>query len=418
MFVDKVIIQVTAGAGGNGKLSFHHTKNHRGGPDGGDGGRGGDIVLRADHNTSSLLKYRSNKVWQADNGANGENGRKRGKSADTLELIVPPGTQILEDGEVVADLTDNDATFVVATGGDGGFGNAHFTSSTRQAPRFAEIGEPGEERELTLELKLIAQVGLIGLPNAGKSTLLGSISNARPEIADYAFTTLVPNLGMVDIDGASVLFADIPGLIEGASQGRGLGDEFLRHVERTSVLIHLIDATAEEIAADYAVIQQELRNYTIDLSSKPQLVALNKCDALDEPARAAAVAKMTALGLKLDKDLFVISAASKLGVTELLRATLMMFQAQPAEPVAEAAIPVLGLREHDHSWRIEDDDHGVFVIHGAEIEKLARRTDQTQTEAVDRLMKILTSRGVIREIERRSTSSDAIIQIGRKKFRW
>ncbi len=416
MFIDKVTIQIQAGNGGNGKLSFRHTKDHKGGPDGGDGGRGGDIVLRADHNTSSLYKYRTNKVWRAADGGAGGTNRRHGKSASSLELIIPPGTQVIENETVIADLTTHDARFVAAKGGEGGFGNTHFKSSTRQAPRLAEIGEPGETKELTLELKLIAEVGIIGLPNAGKSTLLGSISNARPEIADYAFTTLTPNLGVVTISDRSVLFADIPGLIEGAADGRGLGDDFLRHVERTRVLIHMIDATDAEILKNYEIIQKELKSYSTKLANKSQLVVLNKIDALDGKQLKQKIVELNKLGLKEKKNLFLISAASKQGIDELLRATLAMVNKQPKEKAPKAELPVIGPNRPDRSWTVEKQDN-MFVVHGAELEKIALRTDMSQSDAVARLYTLLTNRGVLREIERQG-GVDATIKIGKKKLTW
>jgi GTP-binding protein len=250
MFVDSAKVIIRAGNGGNGAVSFKHDKfKARGGPDGGDGGDGGDVVLKASRNQNTLAAFRYKKLLQAENGGQGTKRRRHGKTASDLEVAVPVGTMVTSpEGELLADLTEDGMSVIIAKGGKGGFGNAHFVSSVRQVPRVAEKGEQGEDREAVFELKMIADVGIVGLPNAGKSTLLSVVSNARPEIANYPFTTLVPNLGVVDIDSRhSILLADIPGLIEGASQGKGLGDEFLRHVERTSVLLHLVDAYNEDV---------------------------------------------------------------------------------------------------------------------------------------------------------------------------
>src|SRR5882757_6159100 len=272
-FIDTVTIDVIAGDGGDGKLSFRHEKFiDKGGPDGGDGGQGGDVVLVASRNENSLAIFRYKKEVKAPSGQPGDTTRKRGRSAADLLVPVPVGTMATNgEGEVIADLTHDGQQAVIAKGGRGGYGNAHFVSSTRQTPKFAEKGEPRETLQAKLELKMIADVGLIGLPNAGKSTLLGRISNAKPEIADYPFTTITPNLGVVDIDeGTTVLMADIPGLIEGASEGKGLGHEFLRHVERTAVLIHLIDAYQPDITNAYNTIRAELKAHDPALAKRPE----------------------------------------------------------------------------------------------------------------------------------------------------
>lgn len=285
MFVDKVTVKVKAGDGGDGAVSFRHEKFiDKGGPDGGDGGHGGDVILEASRNQNTLAAYRFQRELKADPGKAGSKRRKHGRSGKDFTAQIPVGTTILSnEGEVLADLTHDGQQVIVARGGKGGFGNAHFISSTRQVPRVAEKGEEGEELELTLELKMIADVGLVGLPNAGKSTFLASVSNARPEIANYPFTTLTPNLGVVDLGKEdSLLIADIPGLIEGASQGKGLGDEFLRHVERTGVLLHLIDSYNDDISKAFKTIYAELKAYKLDLTTRPQIIALTKIDGLDD----------------------------------------------------------------------------------------------------------------------------------------
>ncbi len=319
-FVDRVSVTLKAGDGGNGIVSFRHEKyREQGGPDGGDGGDGGDIVLRASRNQNTLAAFRYKKLLRAESGQAGKKAKKHGKSGADLEIDVPVGTIVTDrSGQDLADFTADGQRETLARGGKGGFGNAHFVSSTRQAPRVSEKGEKGQEIEATFELKMIADVGVVGLPNAGKSTLLSVISNARPEIADYPFTTLVPNLGVVDIDQkTSLLFADIPGLIEGASQGKGLGDKFLRHIERTSVLIHLIDVYSQDTAHDYQTIMKELAAYQVDLSQRPQVVALSKIDGVDKKEIAA---QMKALKRVIPKKTLAlaISSQSGKGIKELL----------------------------------------------------------------------------------------------------
>ncbi|HXH26346.1 MAG TPA: GTPase ObgE, partial [Candidatus Acidoferrum sp.] len=279
MFADKAELIIKAGSGGNGAVSFRHEKYiDKGGPDGGDGGKGGDIIFVGSSNVNTLSDFRRKQELKAGDGQAGAKQRKHGRSADDLVVAVPIGTQVWREGKMIADVLADGQQVRIARGGDGGFGNAHFTSSTRQVPKVAELGEKGESFVANLELKLLADVGLIGFPNAGKSTLLSVITNARPEIADYAFTTLTPNLGVADIDDASLLVADIPGLIEGASQGKGLGDQFLRHIERTAVLIHLIDIYEPDPVRAYQVINDELKQYSKKLMSRPQLVVLTKIE--------------------------------------------------------------------------------------------------------------------------------------------
>ena len=318
-FLDQTTIHVKAGDGGAGCASFRRERSiARGGPNGGDGGRGGDVVAVAVDNLNTLIDFRYRQHVRARNGAPGEGNDRTGASAPSVEIRVPTGTQILgEDGEVLLfDLDRAGARARLAAGGDGGFGNARFKSATNQAPRRAEPGRPGEERTLVLRLKLIADVGLVGLPNAGKSTLLAAVSRARPKIADYPFTTLVPGLGMVVVDDVEIVLADIPGLIAGAHRGSGLGDRFLGHVERCAVLLHLVDGTAADVAADYRTVREEIRAYGAGLAGKPEIVALNKCDALrvaEVRERSAALA--AAAGTAVHR----LSGAAGLGREALLR---------------------------------------------------------------------------------------------------
>ncbi|MBR2709945.1 GTPase ObgE, partial [Candidatus Saccharibacteria bacterium] len=268
MFVDKAKVSLKAGDGGNGAVSFRHEIYiPKGGPDGGDGGKGGDIIFKADKDTDTLVDFRFTPILTAENGKNGSGQRSAGRSGRDLIVEVPIGTAVYKNGSLLADLVQDGQTAVIARGGDGGFGNAHFKSSTRQAPIIAEVGEPGEEFEAELELKSLADVGLVGLPNAGKSTFLSVVSNARPEIADYPFTTITPQLGVAIIDGHDILIADIPGLIEGAAEGKGLGHDFLKHVERTAVLLHLVDVYNDDAGTAYETIRNELKKYE-DLATR------------------------------------------------------------------------------------------------------------------------------------------------------
>ncbi len=336
-FLDQAKIYLKSGDGGPGCLSFRREKYiEYGGPDGGDGGRGGDIIFEAASNLNTLIDYRYNQHFIAKNGRGGAGRNKTGADGADLVLKVPVGTQILaEDKEtVLADLTEEGQRIVFLKGGDGGFGNLHFKSSTNQAPRHTTPGWPGQEREVWLRLKLIADAGLIGLPNAGKSTFLSVCTAAKPKIADYPFTTLSPNLGVVRLgargskkgDGVDFVVADIPGLIEGAHEGQGLGDRFLGHVERTKVLLHLVDGTEEDVAANYKTIRGELKAYGHNLSRKPELVALNKCDAL---SKEEIKKKVAALKKASRKEVFILSAAARQGVDEVLRA--MVKKIRPRE---------------------------------------------------------------------------------------
>lgn len=401
MFTDIVKVRVAAGKGGDGVVSFHRTKgNAKGGPDGGDGGDGGSIVVRADHNSNTLSKYRSSKLWQAEDGTDGAANKRRGKRGDDIELIVPPGTVVMIEDKMLADLEKSGDEAIVAHGGRGGFGNAHFISSVRQAPKLSEVGEDGEAKELTFELKLVADVGLVGLPNAGKSTMLSVISNARPKIANYPFTTLEPNLGVVDIDQQSFLAADIPGLIEGASKGKGLGDEFLRHVERTRLLLHLVDASSADIAKDYLAIQKELAEYKVDLSKKPQIIVLTKIESVPKPDIASKVAEISKAAKVKPEEIHSVSSVASYGMAELLRSVIKRLNeinANSAESEVESEeMPVIRLDESS-LWRVEKYGKKYRVI-GQEIEGFAKRTNFDQYQSVQRLMHILERKGISRQL--------------------
>ncbi len=319
-FLDLAKVHIRSGSGGGGAVSFRREKYIEfGGPDGGDGGSGGSVIVEAVDGLNTLIDFRYQQHFFAKNGQPGMGKQRTGKDGDDIVLRVPVGTEVLDEDEetLIAELMQVDERVVLARGGNGGFGNLHFKTSTNQAPRRANPGQPGVERTIWLRLKLIADAGLLGLPNAGKSTFLAATSNARPKIADYPFTTLHPNLGVVGVDGAEFVVADIPGLIEGAHEGRGIGDRFLGHVERCSVLLHLIDGTSETIAEDYRTIITELEAYGGHLADKPRVTVLNKVDALDDDERAEAKATLEA---EVGAPVLMMSGVSREGVTEVLRA--------------------------------------------------------------------------------------------------
>jgi GTPase len=322
MFIDRVKIKVKAGDGGNGVTAFRREKFvPRGGPSGGDGGVGGSVWMEADEGLNTLLHLRFNPEHKADRGRHGEGSNRFGKDGEDATVRVPVGTQVFnpETEELLVDFTEAGQKFLIAKGGKGGWGNAHFATPTRRAPKFHYTGRPGQEKELQLELKLIADVGLVGFPNAGKSTLISVISAAKPKIADYPFTTLEPNLGVVDLgDFRTFVVADIPGLIEGASEGAGLGDRFLRHVERTKLMLHLVDVSSLEgrdPVEDYRIINRELVNYNKDMADRPQIVLATKIDALDDPER---LESLRSVAEHDGKDFIAISSVANTGLKELV----------------------------------------------------------------------------------------------------
>lgn len=420
MFVDKVLIHVKAGDGGNGAVSFRHEIYvDKGGPDGGDGGNGGDVILEASRNQNTLVAFRFQKRIVADAGKPGSKRRMHGKSGEELVVQVPVGTTIAsETGEVLADLTKDGQKALIARGGKGGFGNAHFVSSTRQAPRIAEKGEPGDEISLVLELKMIADVGLVGLPNAGKSTFLASVSNAKPEIANYPFTTLTPNLGVVDVgNSSSLLVADIPGLIEGASEGKGLGDEFLRHVERTGVLLHLIDAYNDDITGSFKIIWDELRAYRIDLTKRPHIVALTKVEGLDDEIIADRIKELKKVVPK-GIEVTAISSQSKQNVEDLLFKMNKIVQKERAKKQKKEEkseeLPVLTISDEE-AWNIKKTDKG-FTVTGKKIERFARRTDFDSFHGTQRLRDIMKKMGIMHGLVRQNIEPGNKIQIGQPKI--
>ena len=427
MFVDVAKVFVKAGRGGDGIVSFRHEIYiDKGGPNGGDGGRGGDVIFKATENLNTLLDFRYKPELKAENGANGGKQNKHGKSGENLIVKVPVGTIVRRNGDIIADLTENNQEVVIAIGGRGGFGNAHFKSSVRQVPRIAELGEPGEEFEAELELKLLADVGLIGFPNAGKSTFLSVISNAKPEIANYEFTTLTPNLGVADVDQDSILIADIPGLIEGASKGKGLGDAFLRHVERTAVLLHLIDAYSDDIKNSYLTICNELKSYSKELDIRPEIVAITKIEGLDQDIidmQIDELKKVVSPGTKV----MAISSMAHKGLKELLRELNKIVKVEREKQkeifitVEDDELPVISLNQEELSkaWnveKVEEEDRTLYIVTGEKIERFAIRTNFDQEEGVDRLRDILKKLGIAQELLKKGAESDSIISISGKEF--
>ena len=426
MFIDTAKVFIQAGKGGDGAVSFRHEIYvDKGGPDGGEGGKGGDVIFLATNNVNTLLDFRYKPELKASPGQNGSKSKRAGRSGKDFIVKVPVGTVVKRDGRVIADLTEHNQEVIIARGGDGGFGNAHFKSSVRQTPRIAELGELGDTFEAELELKLLADVGLVGFPNAGKSTFLSVVSNARPEIADYAFTTLTPNLGVADIDDGSLLIADIPGLIEGASEGKGLGDDFLRHVERTSVLLHLIDAYSNDIKADYATIRTELEKYSEKLIGRAEVVALTKTEGLDDEIIQMQIDELKkAIGD--DTPIFAISSSAHKGLKDVLRALRSRVQhvrdAEEEQQEEEGGLPVISLTaEQKHlAWTVakENTDDGgvVFVVKGHKIEKFARRTDLSNFDGLNRLRDIIKKMGIAYQLRRLGAEGDSIIRIGGSEF--
>lgn len=413
MFVDRAKIMVKAGKGGDGSMSFHREKYvASGGPDGGDGGHGGNVVFVADNQLSTLLDFKYKKKYNAENGGDGTAGKCRGKNGKDLTIKVPVGTVIKFNGRVVADMKTKEDTFVAAKGGIGGWGNVHFATATRQAPKFAKVGTYGDERELELELKLLADVGLLGFPNVGKSTLLSTISAAKPKIANYHFTTLIPNLGVVSAgEGESFVVADIPGLIEGASEGAGLGHDFLRHVERTRLLIHVVDVSGIEgrnPIDDFDLINKELEAYNPELSQRPQIVAANKTDIITDPEMYKAfLDEMEAREIKV----FEISAATKTGVRELMAYTASMLK--------EIPIPELEVESIDHvdyTYQAEEEftvrrENELFVVEGPYVTKLINSINFEDYESLGYFQTMLRKKGIISALEKAGIQENQIVRM-------
>jgi len=420
MFTDRVKVFVKAGDGGAGQLSFRREKFvPRGGPDGGNGGRGGNVVLEVSRQLNSLQDYRFKHHFAASRGGRGGGSRRHGKDAPDIVLQVPPGTLVKdEDGQTLADLVADRQRLVVARAGRGGRGNASFKTSTRQTPRFAELGEPGESRWLWLELKLIADVGLVGLPNAGKSTLLSVASAARPKIADYPFTTLDPVLGVVELaDDASFVMADLPGLIEGAAEGAGLGLQFLRHVERTRALIHVIDASSgdrQKLWNDYQQVRTELKKYSPALARRPQLIALSKMDAVTDSSEVVAFRQRL---VKLRRRTFPISAVTGEGVQDLLWATQRTLVRRREKAAAEP-LPALKVYRGPTTadpFTIEPVEGG-FRVSGDQLQRLLAMTDMTNPEGLAHFQRMLDRWGLNDALARHGARGGETVRISDVEF--
>jgi len=423
MFLDRVKIWVHAGDGGDGAATFRREAHvPRGGPDGGDGGRGGSIRLRVDAGQTTLRDFRYAHHFKAVPGGRGLGSRKHGRAGEDMVLTVPPGTAVFDDaaGELLADLVESGQEALIARGGRGGLGNTHFKTATHQAPKHAQRGEPGEERWLRLELRLIADVGLVGLPNAGKSTLLAALTAATPKIADYPFTTLEPNLGVLDlgeVDERRPTIADVPGLIEGASQGAGLGHAFLRHVERTRILVHVVDGSDRDPEWSYGVIQDELEAHDPALLAKPMLVAFNK---VDRPAALAAWPAFRAARDRAGLPVVAISAERGDGLPELLTALAGLLP--PADeldaPREPGGVVVHRLEGRDETFHVVRDDDGVIRVSGRRIERLAAQTDFGIEESAERFQRDLARMGVDAELRRAGVASGDLVRIGAVELEW
>jgi len=434
MFCDQATVVFIAGKGGNGCVSFRREKFiAQGGPDGGDGGNGANIILLADENINTLSDFRTQKRYKGENGQPGKGKDMHGKNAKDLILKVPVGTMILgeKDNRLLMDLKASGETYAICHGGKGGKGNARFATSTLQAPRFAEVGEKGEDVQVILELKLIADVGLIGLPSAGKSTLISRISNARPKIASYAFTTLIPNLGLVDVKQItgkkiqdSFVAADIPGLIEGAHYGKGLGDEFLKHITRTKILIHVIDINDKDIIESYKTINKELKSYNPKLAKKPQIIALNKVDTVDDDIVTMLTKELK--GNIKNTQIFQISAVTGKGVSELILATYKLLKLARKENKTEKKIESYKVHKPHlkiSSKRFEitlinegNNSHSkkAFNVKGKSIEKMVQMTNFNNEQGVERIYAYIEKSGIFKELRAKGAKEGDDLQIANK----
>lgn len=419
-FADEITIEVKAGDGGNGAISFRHEKYvNKGGPDGGDGGHGGNIVLKADHNLNTLADLAKRKRYEAEEGKAGSKQKSAGKGGEDLILRVPVGTQVYELDEtgdvpkeyLVADLSSNDDEFIIAEGGEGGYGNAHFARPSFQVPQFADLGAPGEEKEVVLKLKIVADIGLVGLPNVGKSTILSVISNAKPKIANYEFTTLIPNLGIARYKETSFVVADIPGLIEGASSGKGLGHQFLRHIERTRLLVHVLDATREDILGDFNTVLKELENYNPILASRPKIVVFNKIDVVT-PERLKELKKLKLPG----QQIHYLSATTHDGLNDLLDSIVELLTKIPKEEASSAVGKVFTLDDLPYSrFEVSQEDE-YFTVTGSKQERLAIKTDFDNPQALGRFLKVFKRMGVLAELKKIGAVSGNKVRVGTKEF--
>jgi GTPase len=428
MFYDRAKIYIKGGDGGAGAATFRREKYiPRGGPDGGDGGPGGNVYFRVDAHANTLIDFRYQIHFRAEGGTHGARQKKNGKTGEDLYIDVPPGTVIYDDetGDALADLLEHGDTYLAARGGRGGKGNTRFKSSTRQAPRIAEKGEPGQELWVRLELKVIADVGLLGFPNAGKSTLLSVTSAARPKVADYPFTTLEPSLGVVDIGGSrgnSFVMADIPGLIEGAAEGVGLGHEFLRHIERCRLLLHVIDGSGgleeRDPVADFHNINRELEEYSPALAQRPQIVAVNK---MDLPETAENLPRIEAAVAEAGYTVFPIAAVTGQGIDKLMQAVGAMVAELPApepEVAPEDRVVYTLPDEDDDHFEVEQTSAHHFAVYGDRIERFTRMTDFGNEEGADRFQRVLDSSGISEALEEAGVEPGDIVQIAEVELVW
>ena len=422
MFVDYTKIIVKSGDGGNGAVTFRREKYvAAGGPDGGDGGKGGDVYFIVDPDANTLINFRYNKKYKAQNGENGTGNRCFGKSGEDLYIKVPLGTVIKdnETGKVIADLSEPGQCELVMPGGRGGKGNSHFATATRQAPRFAIKGEKGIEKELILELKLLADVGLVGFPNVGKSTILSMVTSARPKIADYHFTTLEPNLGVVKTEyGDSFVIADIPGIIEGASQGIGLGLQFLRHIERTRLLLHVIDVSGTENrnpVEDFETINKELKKYSKKLSTRKQIIVANKIDSMQDETLYHELEK-TAKKNKI--EIFKISAATGQGLKELFKRVSEVLKTLPKEDIMDKEErKVYTLQEDRQGFEIEQVD-GEFIVSGPDVDRLMARVNLEENESLYYFQKMLNNLGIEEALKNAGVKEGDTVRFNDWEFAW
>jgi GTP-binding protein len=422
MFIDEAEISIRSGKGGDGVVHFRREKFvPRGGPDGGDGGKGGDVILYVEAKLNTLVAFRHTARFKAPDGANGAKQNMTGRSGEDLRIAVPPGTIVYdrETGQVLGDLVEPGQQLTVAYGGRGGRGNARFASAVHQVPRIAEKGEPAQEKNLRLELKLVADVGIIGVPNAGKSTFLAAVTNARPKIAPYPFTTLEPNLGVADLDDeTSLVLADIPGLIEGAHQGIGLGDAFLRHIQRTRVLVHLLDGAAEDPVLDFAQINSELALFDPNLARKPQIVAINKIDLPDVQARLSEIETRLKSKIKATqvKEVFTISALARTNLRPVLYKARQYLDEMPPEPET-SALPVYRLETDPREFTINREADGWHVA-GTAIERAAEMTYWEHYQSVRRFQKLLATLGVEDALRKAGVENGDTVYIGEYELEW
>ncbi len=415
MFIDEVVVEFTSGNGGSGAVSFHREKHvPRGGPNGADGGRGGGVILIADRGCRTLYDLHLRRHVEAENGTHAL-GNKRGSNGKDISVKVPVGTVVYDDvlGDQLADLSIHGMKVVLCRGGRGGHGNLHYVSSVRQVPNFAEKGEPGETIRGRLELKLLADIGLIGLPNAGKSTLISQISAAKPKIASYPFTTIVPNLGVAQVADQSFVVADMPGLIEGASLGKGLGHQFLKHIERTKVLVHIVDLfpiDESDPYANYELIEREIADYSQDIAARPRIVALNKIDL----GPAEAVAERAARFANLGVPVFQISGATRQGIEPLLYRMAEMLVAAEAEAPMPTLMPAKTV-EVDDSWDVVEAEDGYEVV-GRKVLRMTAMTDLNNKDAVRYLHRRLNRMGVIDRLRELGAKEDDTVYIGDAVF--